>query len=114
MHTSTSGNPVSSSTNRPTSSPNPPDSRYPFRHSFTPQHPALFILDLHIVVILGPVVSDEQQLTHLPRNLEYYPAAACRKSVRGLMVECSRPSAWHDIPPAMQTSWHAGGGTVST
>lgn len=62
----------------------PSDSRNPFRQAGFDQPLAGLILDLHIVVILSPVITDEQH--PVLRSARPSWSAACRKT-RDLMVK---------------------------
>ena len=69
--------------------------------AFASRRPGL-VLELEVVVILGPVVPDEQQhpqqlLQRSPDTRDTAPGDTCN-----LMIKCSRRSG-HDIPSAVQS-----------
>src|SRR3954468_17670167 len=60
------------------------------------------ILDLDVVVILGPVVPDEQHNGLRSLNITDGASAACGRTTSGLMNKCSRHCrGGHDIPSAV-------------
>ena len=67
----------------------PGDPRDPFGQLRPAQHPAGLVLHLDVVVLLGPVVADEQQPSP-PSIADTMSAVACGRTTSDLMDKCSR------------------------
>ena len=80
----------------------PGDAHHPLGQPRPSQPPAGRILQLHVVVVFGPVVAHEQQ-PDLPSRSDV-PAPACGRVTGGLMDQCSRPGGRARHPISGQTS----------
>src|SRR5699024_6981147 len=71
------------------------------------QDPASLVLHLDVVVILGPVVTDEQQCLHAPNSQPTDQAA--NKSMRRANGSVLTPAGGHDIPSVVHAPDHRRG-----
>src|SRR3954451_22459559 len=68
----------------------PADAGDPLRQPGPAYPPSRLVLDLDVVVILGPVVPDEQHLIASRRVRQQTTSPAAREDLRKLMIKCSR------------------------
>ena len=67
------------------------------------QHPALLVHQLHVVMILSPVIPHEQPHKFSRPKSRIWPAA-CGRTISALMKQCSRPSGRARHPSSDQLS----------
>jgi hypothetical protein len=81
----------------------------PVRQSSACQHLAVIVDDLHVVMVLGPVISHQQPA---PPKKSPAPDGSAEETADDLIAECSPHKAGHVIPAVVLASPRPSGRTV--